>query len=169
MKKLRRMVGAATLNVHVYEEVEADRSATLQAFGVVVLVSLVSGIGFLSTGGISGLIGGIIFALIGWGFGALITYWIGTTLFRTAQTEANWGQLLRTLGFAPSPGVLRIFGLIPVIGPLIFFATGLWQIVTMVVAVRQALDYTSTWRAIGVVLVGFIPYGLLLALLGTRI
>lgn len=166
---LRRMVGIATLNVHVYEEVEADRSATLQAFGVVVLVSLVSGIGYLGTGGVSGLIGGIIFALIGWGFWALITYWIGTTLFRTPQTEANWGQLLRTLGFAQSPGVLRIFGLIPVIGPVIFFATVLWQIVTMVVAVRQALDYTSTLRAIGVVLVGFIPYVLLLGLLGTMI
>ena len=162
---LRRMVGAATLDVHIFEEVEADRSATLQAFGVVVLVSLASGIGFLSTGGISGLIGGIIFAPVGWGLWALITFLIGTTLFRTPQTEANWGQLLRTLGFAQSPGVLRIFGLIPVIGQAILIATALWQIVTMVVAVRQALDYSSTLRAVGVVLVGFIPYALLLGLL----
>lgn len=166
---LRRMLGAATFNLHVYEEVEADRSANLQAFAVVVLVSLVSGIGFLSSGGVRGLIGGILFAVIGWGFWALITYWIGTTLLRTPQTEANWGQLLRTMGFAQSPGVLRIFGLIPVIGPVIFFATSLWQIATMVVAVRQALDYSSTLRAVGVVLIGFIPYVLLLSLLGTLI
>ena len=160
---------AATLNVHVYEEVEADKSATWQAFGVVVLVALVSGIGFLFTGGISGLIGAIIFALIGWGLWALIIYWIGSTLFRTSRTKADWGQLLRTLGFAQSPGVLRIFGLIPIIGPVIFFATILWQIATTVVAVRQALDYTSTLRAVGVVLVAFIPYALLLGLLGTLI
>lgn len=166
---LRRMIGAATLNVHVYEEVEADKSATWQAFGVVVLVALVSGIGFLFTGGISGLIGAIIFALIGWGLWALIIYWIGSTLFRTSRTKADWGQLLRTLGFAQSPGVLRIFGLIPIIGPVIFFATILWQIATTVVAVRQALDYTSTLRAVGVVLVAFIPYALLLGLLGTLI
>ncbi len=157
------------LNVHVYEEVEADKSATWQAFGVVVLVALVSGIGFLFTGGISGLIGAIIFALIGWGLWALIIYWIGSTLFRTSRTKADWGQLLRTLGFAQSPGVLRIFGLIPIIGPVIFFATILWQIATTVVAVRQALDYTSTLRAVGVVLVAFIPYALLLGLLGTLI
>ena len=163
---LRRMIGAATFNVHVYEEVEADRSATLQAFGVVILVSLVSGIGYLITGGINGLIGAIIFALIGWALWALIIYWIGTTLFRTSQTRADWGQLLRTLGFAQSPGVLRIFGLIPIIGPVIFFATSLWQLATTVVAVRQALDYTSTLRAVGVVLVAFIPYALLLGLLG---
>lgn len=166
---LRRMIGAATLNVHVYEEVEADKSATWQAFGVVVLVALVSGIGFLFTGGTSGLIGAIIFALIGWGLWALIIYWIGSTLFRTSRTKADWGQLLRTLGFAQSPGVLRIFGLIPIIGPVIFFATILWQIATTVVAVRQALDYTSTLRAVGVVLVAFIPYALLLGLLGTLI
>ena len=162
---LRRMIGAATLDINVYEEVEADRSATMQAIGVVVLVSLVSGIGYLSVGGISGLIAGIIFALIGWGLWALITYWIGTTLFRTPQTEADWGQLLRTLGFAQSPGMLRVFGLIPVIGPVIFFATSLWLLVPMVVAVRQALDYSSTLRAVGVVLINFIPYVFLLALL----
>ena len=162
---LRRMLGAAFLNTNVYEEVEADRSATVQALGVVVLVSLVSGVGYLSTGGISGLIFGIITGVIGWGLWALITYWIGTTLLRTPETEADWGQLLRTLGFAQSPGILRIFGVIPVVGPVIFFATSLWQLATMVVAVRQALDYRSTWRAVGVVLIGFIPYILLLALL----
>ena len=90
---------------------------------------------------------------------------IGTTLLRTPETEADWGQLLRTIGFAQSPGIFRVFGFIPVIGPIIFFATGLWQLATMVVAVRQALDYRSTWRAIGVVVVGFIVYIILLALL----
>ena len=166
---LRRMLGAAMLNINVYEEVEADRSATLQAFGVVVLVALASGIGLLRTEGAEGLIFGIIAGVIGWGVWALITYLIGTTLLRTPETEADWGQLLRTLGFAQSPGILRIFGFIPVVGPVIFVATSLWQIVTMVVAVRQALDYHSTWRAVGVVLIGFIPYILLLVLLAPLI
>ena len=137
----------------------------MQALGVVLLVSLASGIGYLNVEGTSGLIAGTVFALVGWGLWALITYWIGTTLFRTPQTEADWGQLLRTLGFAQSPGILRIFGVIPVIGPFIFFAASLWQLVTMVVAVRQALDYSSTLRAVGVVLVSFIPYAFLMVLL----
>ena len=162
---LRRMIGAAALNVNVYEEVEADRSATLQALLVVLLVSLATGVGSLSSGGVGGLVGGIILGIVGWGLWALITYVIGTTLLRTPETEADWGQLLRTLGFAQSPGIFRVFGFIPVVGPIIFFATAIWQLVTMVVAVRQALDYRSTWRAIGVVVVGFVPYAIVLAVL----
>ena len=153
---LRRMLGAARLNVDVYEEVEADRPATFQAFLVVVLVALATGVGSLSAGGGGGLISGVIFGLASWGIWAFITYLIGTTIFRTPETEADWGQLLRTTGFAQSPGILRIFAFIPVIGPGIFFAMSIWQLVAMVVAVRQALDYSSTFRAIGVVIVGFI-------------
>lgn len=160
------MIGAARLQASVYEEVEADRSATGQAMLVVVIVALATGIGTLSVAGVGGLFVGIITALVGWAIWAWITYFVGTTLFRTAETKANWGELARTLGFAQSPGVLRVFGLIPGIGPVIFFGASVWQLVAMVVAIRQALDYTSTWRAVGVALVGFIPYVLLSVLLG---
>ena len=150
------MLGAARLDVNIYEEVEADQSATMQAFMVVAMVAVASGVGLLSVQGVSGLIVGVIFGVVGWALWALITMWIGTTLLRTPETEANWGQLLRTLGFAQSPGILRVFGFIPVIGPVIFAVTSIWLLVTMVIAVRQALDYSSTLRAIGVVLIGFI-------------
>ena len=161
---IRRMIGAAKLDVNVYEEVEADQSATIQAFMVVALVAVASGVGLLRDEGVSGLVIGVIFSVIGWGIWAFITFLIGTTLLRTPETEADWGQLLRTLGFAQSPGILRVFGIIPSVGPVIFTVTALWQLVTMVVAVRQALDYSSTWRAIGVVLIGFIPYVVLFSL-----
>ncbi|MFQ5814499.1 MAG: YIP1 family protein [Anaerolineae bacterium] len=163
---IERMIGAARLQASVYEEVEADRSATGQAMLVVVIVALATGIGTLSVAGVGGLFVGIITALVGWAIWAWITYFVGTTLFRTAETKANWGELARSLGFAQSPGVLRVFGLIPGIGPVIFFGASVWQLVAMVVAIRQALDYTSTWRAVGVALVGFIPYVLLSTLLG---
>lgn len=162
---LRRMLGAARLDVNVYEEVEADQSATMQAFMVVAMVAVASGVGLLSVQGVSGLIVGVIFGVVGWALWALITMWIGTTLLRTPETEADWGQLLRTLGFAQSPGILRVFGFIPVVGPVIFAVTSIWLVVTMVIAVRQALDYSSTLRAIGVVLIGFIPYVVLFSLI----
>lgn len=162
---LRRMLGAARLDVNVYEEVEADQSATMQAFMVVAMVAVASGAGLLSVQGVSGLIVGVIFGVVGWALWALITMWIGTTLLRTPETEADWGQLLRTLGFAQSPGILRVFGFIPVVGPVIFAVTSIWLLVTMVIAVRQALDYSSTLRAIGVVLIGFIPYVVLFSLI----
>ena len=153
---LERMIGAARLDPRIYEEVEADTGATLQAMLVVIMVSVATGIGALGAGGIGGLLFGVIFGLAGWAVWALITYLVGTTWFRTPETHADWGQLARTTGFAQSPGVLRVLGFIPVVGPVIVLFVFIWQIAAMAVAVRQALDYRSTWRAVGVVLVGFI-------------
>ena len=36
------------------------------------------------------------------------------------------------------------------------FAASIWMLVAMVIAVRQALDYQSTGRAIGVCLIGWV-------------
>ena len=159
-----RMIGAARLRVSTFEDVEADRSATRQALLVVTIVAVATGIGSLG-GGVAGLLSGVAFALVGWAAWAWITYWIGTRLLATSQTQADWGQLARALAFAQSPGVFRILGGIPGVGPLIFFVASIWQLVAMVIAVRQALDYESTWRAVGVVLVAAIPYILLLSVL----
>ncbi|MCH8186886.1 MAG: hypothetical protein IH862_12375 [Chloroflexi bacterium] len=157
-----RMLGAARLKVGTYEEVEADTGATLQAMWVVVIVSVASGIGLLGTGGDFGrLILGVVLGVAQWAILALATYWIGTGLLRTPETHATWGELARTTGFAQSPGILRIFGFIPGLG-FIFFAVSLWQFAAMVIAVRQALDYSSTWRAVGVVAIAFILVSIIL-------
>ena len=154
---VERMIGAARLNPEVFEEMEADRGATRQAATVVVIVAAAGGLGAIAFGGIGWFIFAVILGLIQWAVWAGITYWVGTTLFRTPETRADWGELARTTGFAQSPGVLKVFGAIPTIGPVIFLLVGYWQLAAMVIAVRQALDYQSTWRAVGVVLVGFIP------------
>ena len=78
---------------------------------------------------------------------------------------------MRTLGFAQAPGLLRIFGSLPGVGPLVLSLIQVWLLVTMVVAVRQALDYSSTLRAVGVCLIGWvlstvIAIGLVLLLAG---
>lgn len=156
-----RMIGASRLDVHIFEEVEADTSATRQALFVVALAALATGIASLGTVGLGGLFVGVAVGIAGWALWAWIVYLIGTKVFPTHETHANWGQLARTLGFAQSPGVLRALGIIPGIGGIIFLIVSIWMLVAMVTAVRQALDYTSTWRAIGVVLLGFIPYALL--------
>ena len=161
------MIGAAKLSKETFEEVEADSSATRQAMLVVVIVAMATGVGLLGTGGISGLIFGIIVGLAGWAAWAWITFLIGTKLLGTTATEADWGQLARTLGFAQSPGVFKAVGFIPVLGPIVFALAAIWQLVAMIIAIRQALDYTSTWRAFGVVLIGFIPYAIVQGLLQT--
>ncbi len=151
-----RMIRAAKLDVNLYEEVEADKQAMGQAMGVVVLASLAAGIGSVGTTGINGLFLGTVAALIGWFIWAFVTYFVGTKILPEPQTEADYGELLRTIGFSSSPGVLRILGVIPLLGTIITVACGIWMLVAMVIAVRQALDYKSTWRAVGVCVIGWI-------------
>ena len=151
-----RMIRAAKLDVHLYEEVEADTGAMGQAMTVVVLSSVAAGIGSISAGGIFGVVVGTILALIGWYIWAYLTYFIGTKIFPEPQTKADHGELLRTIGFSSSPGLIRVLGFIPVLGRLIRFAALIWMLVAMVIAVRQALDYKSTWRAVGVCAIGWV-------------
>jgi hypothetical protein len=163
---ITRMTRAALLDAEIYEEVEADRSATPQAFAVVVLTSIAAGIGSLENNGLAGI--GIITlaALSGWLVWAWITCMIGTRLLPGTETVADLGELLRTVGFASSPGLLLVLALIPPLAPFIFPGCGLWMLVAMVIAVRQALDYEGpggTLRAIAVCAIGFPIYALIVA------
>ncbi len=127
-----------------------------QATMVVVLASIAGGIGTAGIEGQPGLIIGLILNLIGWYVWAFLTYFIGTRLLPQPSTEADVGQLLRTLGFAAAPGLLRVVGFLPFIGPLVIVISAFWSLATMVVAVRQALDYDSTLRAVAVCVIGWI-------------
>jgi len=158
-----RMIRAAKLDVNLYEEVEADKTAIGQATGVVVLSSLAAGVGSISMGGSHWLLGTIV-ALVGWYIWAYLTYFIGTKFLPEGQTSADHGELLRTIGFSSSPGLIRVLGIIPALTGLVFLVAGIWMLIAMVIAVRQALDYTSTGRAIGVCIIGWIIQAILLAL-----
>jgi hypothetical protein len=154
---LQRLIGAAALDTAIYEEVEADPSATAQAFAVVVLSSLAAGIGASGLGEIS--VTGVVYysgvALVAWAAWALVTFEIGSRLMPDPQTRVDVGQLLRTIGFAATPGLLRVLGIMPAVAVPVFAATSLWMLLAMVVAVRQALDYRSTARAVAVCVLGW--------------
>ncbi len=151
-----RMIRAAKLDRDLYEEVEADTGATGQAMLVVVLSSVAAGIGSAGSGGLKGLFFGTLSALVAWYIWAFLTYFIGTRILPESQTEADVGQLLRTIGFSSSPGLLRIFGIVPGLTGIVFLGCAVWMLVAMVIAVRQALDYHSTGRAIAVCLIGWV-------------
>jgi len=157
------MVRAAKLDVNLYEEVEADKTALPQALLVVVIANVAIGFGsalaILWDGEaltfLWALLWGIIGGIIGWLIWSLIVYLIGVTLFKGPETESNYGELLRTVGFSASPGVIGILSFIPFLGWIIAFLVQVWMLVAMVIAVRQALDFT-TWRAIGTCVVGWV-------------
>jgi hypothetical protein len=151
-----RIIRASKLDANLYEEVEADTGAMGQAMAVVVLSGLAAGIGTFQSGGIKSLVIGAIGAIIGWYIWAFLTYIIGTKILPEPQTSSSYGELLRTIGFSSSPGLIRVLGIIPGISQLIMFAAAIWMLVAMVIAVRQALDYKSTLRAVGVCIIGWI-------------
>ncbi len=156
MNQLDGMVRAAKLDVDFYEKVEADKSFFGQAMAVVVLSSIAAGIGSIGQAGAVGILTGTIAALIGWFIWAYLSYFIGTRFLAEPQTKADYGELLRTIGFSSSPGVIRILGIIPGLNVIVNLVAGVWMLVAMVVAVRQALDYSGTGRAVGVCIIGWI-------------
>jgi hypothetical protein len=162
---IERAIRAAKLDATLYEEVEADKTALGQATIVVVASSVAAGIGSIAHGGVAGLFLGAVAALIGWYVWAYLTYVIGTKILPEAQTEADFGQLLRTIGFSSSPGVIQALGIIPGLGKIMAIAAAVWMLAAMVVAVRQALDYSGVGRAIGVCVIGWIVQGIIIFLL----
>ena len=169
---LARMLGAAKLDSHTYEDVERDGRATVQALAIVILVTIASLVGELLNGLLNGeeievirvVIAGVIRGVIGWALWALVTYMVGATILKTEHTEASWGQLARCTGFAQTPGLLNVLSFIPFAGGVIFLVAFVWSVAAMVVGVRQALDYTSTLRAFFVIVISAIPWVLLFIL-----
>ena len=161
---VNRIIRACKLDVSLYEEVEADKSATLQAASVVVLSSLAAGVGAISLGASNFLMAPLL-SLVSWYIWAYLIYFIGVKIFPEANTKADHGELLRTIGFSSAPGLIRIFGVTPDLMTITFIGGGIWMLVAMIIAVRQALDYESTWRAIGVVIIGFLVQAIVLVML----
>ncbi len=155
---LQRLIGAMALDVAIYEEVEADRGATTQAFAVVLLSSLAAGIGARGLGenSLPNIAFISIVSLLAWAAWALITFEIGARIMPEPQTEVDVGELLRTIGFASTPGLLRVIGIVPGVTVPVFAVTAIWMLLAMIVAVRQALDYRSTARAVGVCVLGWV-------------
>ena len=162
----QRAIGAARLEVPVFEEIEADRTATGQALIVVVASSLAAGIGLTSSLLNAPVLHRVMLALLLWLFWAISTYIVGVYLMPEPQTDTSVGELLRTIGFAASPGILRILGMVPGIGGTIYVISTIWMLVAMVIAIRQALDYKSTTRAVVVCVITGMIGVIMAALIG---
>ena len=163
---ISRIIRAAKLEAHLYEEVEADKNAMRQAMLVVVLSGVAAGLGNVAKGGLPGILLGTVAALTGWYIWAFLIYLIGTKLLPEPNTRSDIGELLRTIGFSSSPGLIRVLGVIPGLeGGVFFVVATVWMLVAMVIAVRQALDYTGTMRAVAVCIIGWIVQILIFLLL----
>lgn len=159
---LLRMIGALRLRSATYEDVEHDKSAIWQAVIIVVLVSAATVGGEMLIGGEEtvvwwAILRGVIRGAASWAAWALCSWLAGEMAFDVVETDADWGQLARTTGFAQTPGILNVLIFIPAVAGIVYFVSFVWTFACMVVAVRQSLDYTSTLRAVFVILLAFIP------------
>ncbi|HDD35413.1 MAG TPA: hypothetical protein ENF30_01295 [Candidatus Desulfofervidus auxilii] len=153
-----RILRAIRLEAALYEEVKADESALPQAVVIVILSSIAGGLGEAQRA----LFLGIAISLISWFIWAYFIYIIGTKWLPEYQTQSNLKGMLRVLGFASAPGILRIFSVILPIRKTIFFITTIWTIIAMIVAVRQALNYKSTARAAIVCFIAWLAQAMIL-------
>ena len=167
---LERMIRAARLDSNLYEEVEADLSATSQAATVVGIVAICNGLGAGigtamagdTTGAVVSFIVGVFMAFLLWIAWSYITYFVGTSLFKGQATP---GEILRTAGFAESPLVLSVLSFIPIIGGIIALVAFVMFLIAGVIALRQALDI-STGQAVITALIGLVPLVLVVCFLG---
>lgn len=150
-----RVVGALKADVRIFEEIEADKTALPQAMIVVAGTVLASGIGSLNQG-VMGVVAGLVGGLLGWVLGAAVIYLIGVHVMPEPTTRADIPELMRVLGFGAAPSLLRVFGIIPFVGWIVTFAAAVWGLYVYVVAVRQALDYQSTGRAVAVCVIAMV-------------
>jgi hypothetical protein len=148
-----RMIGAMKADVKTFEEIEADPNAMTQAITVIVIAGVAALIGNFFRSGLVGGIIALVASLGGYALFSLLVFLIGTKLMPEPTTKADFSETFRTIGFAASPGVFNILAIIPLLGPLIGFAVGIWSLVIAVIAVRAVLDYSNTGRAIIVCLI----------------
>jgi hypothetical protein len=165
---LQRLIGAAALDVAIYEEVEADSSATTQAFLVVLMVSFAAGLGAWGVGErtLANLAWVSCLALVSWAAWALLIFEVGARLLPEPDTRVDVGQLLRTLGFSATPGLLLALGIMPPAAIPVFAVTTVWMLVAMIVAVRHALDYARIYKAIAVCVLAWVLVALVTAIIG---
>ena len=152
---ITRVFRAIKIDIELYEEVEKDKKATIQAGIVVVLSSLAAGVGALQMG-MSNFLLAPVMSLLSWYVWAYVIYFVGVKLLGDRKTKSSHGELLRTIGFSSAPGLIRVFGITPDLMIVTFIGSAFWMLACMVVAVKSALDYESMWKAFGVVVIAWL-------------
>ena len=145
-------MGVLVLDAGTFEEIEADRHAAMQSVLVVALACLAGGIAALGLGltGVAGFATGAIISLGAWMVWAAAITTIGTVALPEPATRSDLVEILRVLGFAAAPGVFIAFAAMRSFAAPALILVAVWTIAAAVIGVRQALDYSSTSRALAV-------------------
>ena len=150
-----RMIRAAKLDPTLFDEVARDETTMGEAVTVVLIVSAAAGLG-AALAGPMGLIGGAIFALVGWLIQALLAFFVGTTIIPDPNTRTDLTAVMRVTGYASAPGILAALGFIPLLGWMAAAVASVWQLVAFIVAIRVVMNFDGNGKAIIVVIICWI-------------
>ena len=153
---LNRLYRAAKLDVSLYNEVFEDKDAMFQSMMTVFVYSIASGYGSFGRAGVAGINFGMVATVVGWYVWAFSNYFIGVRLLPETPISVDRESVLRALGFASAPGLLRLLGLIPDLGGAIFVAASIWMVAAAAVALKQSLNFKSITRAVVVCSIGWV-------------
>lgn len=151
---LERVIGVFRLDVNNFEEIEHDPNATVQAAMVVAAVAFLSAVGsalgaIFGDGSVIGsFFSSLIWSFAGWFLWSVITYYVGTSLFKG---QATVDEMLRVIGFAQAPLIL---GIIPCLG---WFVGWVWSLIASFIAIRQGLDLDNV-NTFLTIAIGFFAY-----------
>jgi len=157
-----RVVGALKLDANTFEDIERDPTAMGQAVGIIALAALASNLGQIWRLGFGVMLIGVCSSLVGYVIWSVVVWLAGTKLMPDPATKADFPETFRTIAFAAAPGLIGIVTIIPFLGWVLMLILTpvilIWSMAAMVVAVRSVLDYSETFKAVIVVLIGFVVY-----------
>ena len=169
-----RLLRLLRLDTTVFDEVKQDPTATLPAVFVVIASTLLAGVGgwmwwvvkgFGDNGKVffHSLVMGTVFSFALWIVWLLVAWVILTQLFRE---DADWQQMLRTMGMASAPLAISVALFIPGID----FGIGLASIALcfgLTTIAIQAVTPANAARVLVANLAGFAVWAIVLGLLAT--
>lgn len=162
---LERLFRAARLDANLYAEVAADAGAMNQALIVVFIYAMATAFGSFGRTGTTGINIGMVTTLLGWYVWAFTAYIVGARILPEAETRIERKAVVRAMGFASAPGLVRLLGFVPGLGTVAVLAASVWMIAAATVALKQALNFKSTSRALGVSIISWILSALVQGLL----
>ena len=101
--------------------------------------------------GLSGLT-----AILTWFIWAILIYVLGVKIFPDKQTKVSFKKVLTAVGFAHAPGLLRFFAVTPELMIPIIFITQFWIFASLIISIRQILNFKSNLKSFGIVFLSFL-------------
>ncbi len=150
-----RILRAIRLDSSVYREIAKDPNAMTEAAIIVVIVAVLSAFGSAIGSGsffLTLFVTLLSAIFIGWILWAILTYFVGTALFK-GKTDIS--EMMRVLGYANAPNLLSVFGFIPCVGWIIAILGGILAFIAGFLAVREAMEF-DTGSAIVTVVISWV-------------